>query len=75
MSAEQLGEMIRGQKAAIYPRRLLGAHQRTFNHTSREHNERQHDIHDPNAFVVGAGQPIAPQRAPPPEPSQDHHHG
>jgi hypothetical protein len=52
---------------------LLGAHHDRVDEAADQHDQRQHDVHDADALVIDAGQPVVPERPPPAEPC-DHAH-
>ena len=54
--------MLRRQIASgVKGDRLLGAHHERVDNTTQQHQQREQQVHDPNAFVIDAGDPFVPQ--------------
>jgi hypothetical protein len=73
--AEDLVEVLRRQVAVGVERdRLLASHHQRVDEAAHQHDQGQRHIHDADPLVIDAGQPFAPQRAPPSEPGDARHH-
>ena len=65
MRPEQLPEMIGREEAGVSDRhRLLHPHQHRLDQRTRQHHERDDDIHDADLLVIEASEPFRPQIAP-----------
>jgi hypothetical protein len=76
---EDLIEMLRRQIASgVKGDRLLRAHHQRIDKAAQQHQQREQQVHDPDAFVIDAGDPLVPQIrqiASDDDPEEDGEHG
>jgi len=77
VSGEDLVVVVRRQVAHVVAKGhgLLQAHHHRVGKAAQQHHQAQDHVHDADALVVDAANPVVPERAPQAEPGDHRHHG